>query len=149
MHTLHLVQGVNLNWVGQREPGVYGGLSLESQIPLWEAYLTRHWPNVELRVHQSNQEGTLVDIIQAIAADASSVGMLINPGAYTHTSIALRDAVALVQKPVVEIHLSHTYAREAFRKESLLSGVCLGTIAGFGWLGYRLGLDAVLTQLPA
>lgn len=133
---ISVINGPNLNLLGKREPGVYGSRSLEEiQADLaalgWEMGL-------ETSFFQSNHEGELVDALQA--ADDEVQGVILNAGAYTHTSVALRDAVAGIEVPVVEVHLSNPAAREDFRHISLLSGVCAGAIAGFGTESYSLAL---------
>lgn len=135
-----LLQGPNLNLLGTREPEVYGSLTLEGIHALVREHAARR--RLELETFQSNHEGALIDRLQAARDEVD--GVVFNAGAFTHTSLALRDAISSVGLPVVEVHLSNVYAREAFRHHSMLAPVCVGVIAGFGWRGYLLGIDALL-----
>ncbi|HEY5512595.1 MAG TPA: type II 3-dehydroquinate dehydratase [Geomonas sp.] len=138
-----VLHGPNLNLLGSREPGIYGATTLEG-INVALAALAREL-SVEIRTQQSNSEGALVDAIQGAAADCAAI--LINPAAYTHTSVAIRDAVAAVALPTVEVHLSNIHAREAFRTNSYLAPVAVGQICGFGPDSYLLGLRALVSRL--
>lgn len=138
-----VLNGPNLNLLGKREPGVYGFVTLDEidSMLVDEARLL----GVELFCQQSNHEGALIDAIHATVD--THQGLLINAGAYTHTSIALRDAIAAVNIPTVEVHLSNIYSREAFRHHSYIAPVAIGQISGFGAESYRLGLQALIHHL--
>lgn len=138
-----VLHGPNLNLLGQREPGIYGSLTLGEINSLLEA----EGQKLQVKVSnvQSNHEGVLVDAIHA--ARRESQGILINAGAYTHTSVAIRDAIAAVNIPTVEVHLSNIYQREAFRHHSYIAAVAIGQISGFGAESYRLGLQALVHYL--
>ena len=140
-----LLNGPNLNLLGSREPEVYGADTLDDIVADLTTQADKR--GFTLRHLQSNVEGELVDALHA--ARTSSEGVVFNPGAYTHTSIALRDAISAVELPVVETHLSNVHAREEFRHTSMLSAVCLGVIGGFGRDSYRLALDALISHLDA
>ena len=143
MISVLVLNGPNLNLLGKREPGVYGFVTLDEidSMLVDEARLL----GVELFCQQSNHEGALIDAIHATVD--THQGLLINAGAYTHTSIALRDAIAAVNIPTVEVHLSNIYSREAFRHHSYIAPVAIGQISGFGAESYRLGLQALICHL--
>ena len=138
-----ILHGPNLNLLGTREPEVYGSLTLDD-INSKLIELGREL-NAEIKCLHSNHEGVLIDALQDARTWAG--GVVFNPGGYTHTSIALRDAISAIQIPVIEVHLSNVYAREEFRHKSLISGVCKGKITGFGWRSYTLGLRALIEIL--
>lgn len=135
-----VIHGPNLNMLGTREPGTYGSVNLDS-INASIAEKCRQ-AGIEVDIFQSNHEGSIVDRIQT-AVNACD-GLIINPAAYTHTSIAIRDAVLMLDVPVIEIHLSNIFKRESFRHRSMLADVVTGQIAGLGAKGYLLAVDAML-----
>src|SRR6476469_1868539 len=133
-----LLNGPNLNLLGKREPTVYGNQSFEAYF----AQLKAKYPAVELQYFQSNHEGALLDKLHEVGF--SFDGIILNAGAYTHTSVALADAVKAIAAPVVEVHISNVFAREAFRHHSYLSPVCKGILSGFGMKGYEMALQFLL-----
>ena len=138
-----VLHGPNLNLLGTREPDVYGTDTLDdidSQLTTLAEEL-----KITIRIKQSNSEEVLIESLHSSREWAN--GVLFNPGAFTHTSVALRDAIAAIDIPVVEVHLSNIHARESFRRESLLAPVCIGSISGFGTKSYMLGLQALKTHM--
>ncbi len=138
-----ILHGPNLNLLGRREPDVYGTMTL-AEIDRRLVELGQKL-GAEVRTAQSNHEGVLIDTLQE--AQTWAEGVVFNPGGYTHTSVALRDAISAMSIPVIEVHLSNVYAREEFRHVSLISAVCKGKIVGFGWRSYELGLRALAESL--
>lgn len=143
MEPVLLLNGPNLNLLGVREPNVYGEVGLE-EINRRLVDAGKEW-GLEVRAFQSNHEGEMIDWLHKARNWAQ--GVVINAGAYTHTSIALRDAISAIHLPVIEVHLSNVHAREEFRHTSMIAPVCLGTIAGFGWRSYLLALYALSALL--
>ena len=138
MKKIQIINGPNLNLLGVREPSIYGDTTFDSYLIL----LKNRYPQCEIAYFQSNMEGELIDKIHETGF--SYDGIILNAGAYTHTSIALHDAVKAVTTPVVEVHISNVHAREPFRHKSLLTASCKGVIAGFGMDSYRLAIEAFL-----
>jgi len=137
-----VLNGPNLNLLGKREPEIYGSLTLDDiNGRLLEAASAQ---GVTLRFIQSNHEGALIDALHEARGWAN--GAIFNPGGYTHTSVALRDAISAVDYPVIEVHLSNVFAREEFRHHSFISPVALGVISGLGWIGYQLALEALVER---
>jgi len=138
MKKIYIVNGPNLNLLGKREKGIYGDTSFEK----WLEKIKPLFPLVDLEYYQSNIEGEIVTYIQNVGFSAD--GIILNAGAYTHTSVAIRDAIAAVTSTVVEVHISNILTRESFRHESMIGPVCKGTIMGFGLDSYRLGIESLL-----
>jgi 3-dehydroquinate dehydratase-2 len=141
-----ILNGPNLNMLGRREPGIYGASSFDDYLPR----LQQRYSQVELEYYQSNIEGELINKMQEVgmttAADNSYAGIVLNAGAYTHTSIALQDCIRSLSVPVVEVHISNVHRREEFRHHSMISCACLGVICGFGLDSYRLAIEALLNH---
>lgn len=137
MKRIQIINGPNLNLLGKREPGIYGNEGFETYL---EA-LRRRYPDVQIDYMQSNHEGDMIDCIHRVGFDYD--GIVMNAGAYTHTSVALLDAIKAVTAPVIEVHISNVHQREEFRHKSLISAGCKGVICGFGLDSYRLGIEAL------
>ncbi len=134
---IQILNGPNLNLIGQREKQIYGDIRLEDYLKL----LREHFADITLYDHQTNLEGELVDRIQRAGKEVN--GVVLNAGGYTHTSVSIRDAIASIGIPVVEVHVSNIYQRESFRHESYIAPVCEGSIIGFGLDGYRLAIEGL------
>jgi 3-dehydroquinate dehydratase II len=145
MLTVHLINGPNLNLLGRREPATYGSATLAEVEQRMTSLAAGK--GVALMCHQSNIEGELVTLVQTAGITGS--GVIINAGAYTHTSVALRDAIKGSEAVAIEVHLSNVHAREEFRHHSYMAAVCAGVIAGFGTMSYELALDAIIPILEA
>lgn len=137
-----ILNGPNLNLLGRRQPEIYGHETMEDTLE----GLRRAYPGVEIELRQSNSEGGLIDILQDYGYRDDVAGITLNAGGYTHTSVALADAVSAVEVPVVEVHISNPQGREEMRHRSYLAGVCAGTIAGFGRESYRLAVDYLVNR---
>jgi 3-dehydroquinate dehydratase-2 len=133
---IQIINGPNLNLLGLREPDIYGSAPFESYLET----LRSRYPDVEISYYQSNVEGEIINKIQETGFSFN--GIILNAGAYTHTSVAIHDAIKAVQTPVIEVHISNVQAREEFRRQSLIAGACKGVIAGFGLDSYRLAVEA-------
>ena len=135
---IQIINGPNINLLGKREPSIYGSVTFEDYL----ADLRKEYADIEIDYFQSNIEGELIDKIQQVGFEAD--GIILNAGAYTHTSIALQDAIRSVTSPVIEVHISNVHAREEFRHKSMISCACKGVILGFGLDSYRLAIEALL-----
>ena len=135
---IQIINGPNLNMLGQREPDIYGNDSFDSYLN----ELRGMYPDVHIDYYQSNIEGCLIDRMQQVGF--ATDGIILNAGAYTHTSIALLDCIRSIKAPVVEVHLSNIHAREEFRHQSMIASACLGVVCGFGLDSYRLALEAIM-----
>lgn len=137
---VQIINGPNINLLGKREPGIYGRRSFEDYL----VELRQAYPDVEMDYYQSNCEGELIDKIQEVGFTVD--GIILNAGAYTHTSIALQDAIRAISSPVIEVHISNVHQREEFRHRSMISCACIGVICGFGLDSYRLAVEALLKR---
>lgn len=137
---IQIINGPNINLLGKREPSIYGSVTFEDYL----VELRKKYTDIQIDYFQSNIEGELIDKIQQIGFDVD--GIILNAGAYTHTSIALQDAIRAVTAPVVEVHISNVHTREEFRHKSMISCACAGVICGFGLHSYRLAIEALLMR---
>jgi 3-dehydroquinate dehydratase-2 len=136
-----IINGPNLNLLGRREPGIYGSSSFDEYLPKLQA----KYPEVEISYYQSNIEGELINKMQEVGFTYD--GIVLNAGAYTHTSVALHDCIRSLQCPVIEVHISNVHQREEFRHHSFISSACKGVICGFGLDSYRLAIEALKSPL--
>ena len=137
---IQIINGPNINLLGKREPGIYGARSFEDYF----VELKSRYPEVEFEYYQSNVEGEMIDKLHEVGFDFD--GIVLNAGAYTHTSIALQDAIRAISSPVIEVHISNVHQREEFRHKSMISCACVGVICGFGLDSYRLAVEALLAK---
>ncbi|MCD7971150.1 MAG: type II 3-dehydroquinate dehydratase [Candidatus Azobacteroides sp.] len=137
---IQIINGPNLNLLGKREPGIYGNLSFDN----YYEQLKKSYPDVEFDYFQSNTEGLLIDKLHEVGFSFS--GIILNAGAYTHTSVALGDAIRAINTPVIEVHISNVHNRESYRHVSMIASACLGTISGFGMNSYRLAVEALINK---
>ena len=138
MKKIQIINGPNLNLLGKREPGIYGSSSFDAYLPQLQA----KYPDVEISYYQSNVEGELINKMQEVGFSCD--GIVLNAGAYTHTSVALQDCIRSLAVPVIEVHISNVHQREEFRHKSLISCACKGVICGFGLDSYRLAVESLL-----
>ena len=137
---IQIINGPNINLLGKREPSIYGAVSFENYLQQLKA----KYPEIEIGYYQSNVEGEMINRLHEVGFSCD--GIILNAGAYTHTSIALQDAIRAITAPVIEVHISNVHAREEFRHKSMISCACKGVICGFGLDSYRLGVEALLTE---
>ena len=140
MARILIINGPNLNLLGTREPEIYGRVSMDDYLKA----LSVDYPGVEIDYFQSNHEGDLIDRLHEAGFDSELAGIILNAGAYSHTSLAIADAIRAIERPVVEVHISNTSAREPQRHISLLTPACRGIIAGFGLESYRLAIESLI-----
>jgi len=138
---IQIINGPNINLLGKREPSIYGAVSFDEYL----LELCKRYPEVEIQYYQSNVEGEMINKIHEVGFDFD--GIILNAGAYTHTSIALQDAIRAVTSPVIEVHISNVHARESFRHVSMISSACVGVICGFGLDSYRLALESLFVNI--
>ncbi len=139
---IQIINGPNINLLGKREPSIYGAVSFDTYLET----LRQSYPDLELAYYQSNVEGEMINKLHEVGFTFD--GIVLNAGAYTHTSIALQDAIRAITAPVVEVHISNVHRREEFRHKSMISCACLGVICGFGLDSYRLAVEALLKATP-
>jgi 3-dehydroquinate dehydratase-2 len=137
---IQIINGPNINLLGKREPSIYGAVSFEEYLQ----GLREKYNDIDIQYYQSNVEGEMINKIHEVGFDFD--GIILNAGAYTHTSIALQDAIRAVTSPVIEVHISNVHSRESFRHVSMISSACVGVICGFGLDSYRLALEALLEK---
>lgn len=137
---IQIINGPNINLLGKREPSIYGSVSFDDYL----LRLRERYPEVEIAYYQSNVEGEMINKLHEVGFSCD--GIILNAGAYTHTSIALQDAIRAITAPVIEVHISNVHAREEYRHKSMISCACKGVICGFGLDSYRLGVEALLSQ---
>ncbi len=137
---IQIINGPNINLLGKREPSVYGSVSFEDYL----TELCGAYKEIEILYHQSNSEGSIIDKIHEVGFEVD--GIILNAGAYTHTSVAIQDAIRAVTAPVIEVHISNVHARESFRHVSMIASACKGVICGFGLGSYRLAIEAFLNK---
>ena len=135
---IEIINGPNLNLTGQRQPEIYGTVTMEQMV----AGLRERFPQVEIGYYQSNVEGEIINRLHEVGFSAD--GIVLNAGGYSHTSVAIHDAIAAIATPVIEVHISNIFAREEYRRHSLLSDVCKGVICGLGLEGYRFAVESLL-----
>ena len=137
---IEIINGPNLNLTGQRQPEIYGTVTMEQMV----AGLRERFPQVEIGYYQSNVEGEIINRLHEVGFSAD--GIVLNAGGYSHTSVAIHDAIAAITTPVIEVHISNIYAREEYRRHSLLSDVCRGVVCGLGLEGYRFAVESFLND---
>ena len=137
---IQIINGPNINLLGKREPSIYGAVSFDTYLNT----LKNSYPDISFSYYQSNIEGELINKIHEVGFDFD--GIILNAGAYTHTSIALQDAIRAITAPVIEVHISNVHKREEFRHKSMISCACIGVICGFGLNYYRLGVEALIDR---
>ena len=140
MKHIEIINGPNLNLTGRREPDIYGRVTMEEMV----ADLRSRFPEAEIGYYQSNVEGEIINRLQEVGFTAD--GIILNAGGYSHTSVAIHDAIAAITTPVIEVHISNIFAREEYRRHSLLSEVCWGVVCGFGLEGYRFAVESFLND---